>query len=114
MTKLNREISGEAVGLHDTCKTALGERAETLKKAQEKKLAVEEIRMQRCKCGVTKLDRVRQGTKGGTESGRNRKESSREGGGTGAGIYDEKRRPLPGKKVVEMEVQLSVAEERKA
>ena len=32
----------------------------------------------------------------------------------GAGIYDEKRRPLPGKKVVEMEVQLSEAEERKA
>ena len=88
--------------------------AETLKKAQEKKLAVEEIRMQRCKCGVTKLERVRHGTKGGTESGRNRKEISREGGGTGAGIYDEKRRPLPGKKVVEMEVQLSEAEKRKA
>ena len=62
----------------------------------------------------TKLDRVRHGTKGGPESGRNRKECSREGGGTGAGIYDEKRRPLPGKKVVEMEVQVSEAEERKA
>ena len=86
MTKLNRKISGEAVGLHDTCKTALDERGRNIEEGTGKKLAVEEIRMQRCKCGVTKLDRVRHGTKGGTESGRNRKESPREGGGTGAGM----------------------------
>ena len=42
---------------------------------------------------------------GGTESGRNRKESSREEAEQ-VRAYDEKRRPLIRKKVMEMEVQV--------
>ena len=95
---MNRKISGEAVGLHDTCKTALDERGRNIEEGTGKEIGRRRNTNARCKCGVTKLDRVRHGTKGGTESGRNRKESSREGVGTGAGIYDEKRRPLPGRR----------------
>ena len=55
--------------------------------------------MHQCMCGVTKLDRVYKEWKneGGTESGRNRQESSREEAEM-VRAYDEKRRPLPRKK----------------
>ena len=73
--------------------------AETLKRAQENKLAVAQIRMQQCMCGVTKLDRIRNEIiGGGTESGEKSQRKFKRGGGPGAGIYDEKRRQLPRKK----------------
>ena len=38
MTKLNRKISGEAVGLHDTCKTALDERGRNIEEGTGKEI----------------------------------------------------------------------------
>ena len=50
----------------------------TLKKAQEIKLEVAEMRMLRCMCGVTKLDTIRNERKNkrDNESGGNHKEST--------------------------------------
>ena len=47
-----------------------------LKKAQEKKLEVAEMRMLRWMCGVTKLDKIRNESKRDNESGGNHKEST--------------------------------------
>ena len=52
-----REDQGE--GVQSSGNTSTGAETWALKKAQENKLNVEEMRMLRWMCGVTKLDKIR-------------------------------------------------------
>ena len=76
--RMNMKIKGKVY--RTVVRPALMYGAETwvLKKAQEKKLEVAEMRMLRWMCGVTKLDKIRnERIRGTTKVGGNHKESTR-------------------------------------
>ena len=54
-----REDQGEGIQNSGKTSTMYGAETRALKKAQEKKLEVAEMRMLRWMCGVTKMDKIR-------------------------------------------------------
>ena len=75
--RMNMKIKGKVYRTVVRPTLMYGAETWALKKAQEKKLDVAEMRMPRWMCGVTKLDKIRNGkNKRDNESGGNHKEST--------------------------------------